>query len=140
MATNWLDRVPTYPGRWKITKSNGTYEYVTMERADEPTVEGTPINAENLNALEQTASTAKATADNHVTNTSNPHGVTASQVGLGNVTNNKQMPIAGGTFTGNAVAYETARTTRGLFNEETRKSNEKTGTLQSVKYFINVID
>lgn len=39
-----VDRVPTYPNRVKITKSNGTSEYVTWERADEPKVEGTPIN------------------------------------------------------------------------------------------------
>lgn len=39
-----VDRVPTYPNRVKITKSNGTSEYVTWERADEPTVQGTPIN------------------------------------------------------------------------------------------------
>lgn len=39
-----VDRVPTYPNRVKITKSDGTSEYVTWERADEPTVEGTPIN------------------------------------------------------------------------------------------------
>lgn len=40
-----VDRVPTYPGRVKITKENGgQVEYVTWERADEPTEEGTPIN------------------------------------------------------------------------------------------------
>ena len=38
------DRVPTYPGRVKLTKTNGTSEYVTLERADAPTTEGTPIN------------------------------------------------------------------------------------------------
>lgn len=83
------------------------------------------------------AAEAKTAASNHAGSKSNPHGVTASQVGLGNVTNNKQMPIGGGDFTGNAKAYETARTTRGLFNEETRASST-TGTLQSIKYFINV--
>ena len=41
---NVVDRVSTYPGRVKITKSDGTSEYVTWERADQPTVEGTPIN------------------------------------------------------------------------------------------------
>ena len=41
---NVVDRVSTYPGRVKITHANGTSEYVTWERADEPTVEGTPIN------------------------------------------------------------------------------------------------
>lgn len=46
----------------------------------------------------------------------------------------------GGKFNGNVVAYEEERTTRGLFNEETRiaKTNH-TGTLQKVKYFINEI-
>lgn len=39
-----IDRVSTYPGRVKLTKSDGSIEYVTWERADEPTVEGTPIN------------------------------------------------------------------------------------------------
>lgn len=38
------DRVSTYPGRVKLTKTNGTSEYVTLERADVPTQEGTPIN------------------------------------------------------------------------------------------------
>lgn len=39
-----VDRVPTYPNRIKITHEDGTSEFVTWERADEPTVEGTPIN------------------------------------------------------------------------------------------------
>lgn len=39
-----VDRVPTYPNRIKITRQDGTSEYVTWERADEPTVVGTPIN------------------------------------------------------------------------------------------------
>ncbi len=41
---NVVDRVPTYPNRVKITKSDGSSELVTWERADAPTVEGTPIN------------------------------------------------------------------------------------------------
>ena len=38
------DRVSTYPGRVKLTKMDGSSEYVTLERADSPTQEGTPIN------------------------------------------------------------------------------------------------
>jgi hypothetical protein len=38
--------------------------------------------------------------DAHLINTSNPHSVTKSQVGLDNVTNDQQLPIAGGTMTG----------------------------------------
>ncbi len=41
---NVKDRVSTYPGRMKLTKANGSSEYVTLERADAPTEEGTPIN------------------------------------------------------------------------------------------------
>ena len=38
------DRVSTYPGRVKLTRTDGSSEYVTLERADSPTQEGTPIN------------------------------------------------------------------------------------------------
>jgi hypothetical protein len=47
----------------------------------------------------------------------NPHGTTKTDVGLGNVDDVKQMPIAGGTFTGVAVAQtNTSYTTRQLRN------------------------
>lgn len=36
----------------------------------------------------------------HTGSTSNPHSVTKSQVGLSNVTNDAQLPLAGGTLTG----------------------------------------
>lgn len=77
-----------------------------------------------------------------------PNGVVAQRGGNTNGWNNsgnwtKFMMETGGTFTGNvtftgnAIAYETARTTRSIFNNETRASST-TGTLQSVKYFIDV--
>lgn len=44
--------------------------------------------------------------DDHIKNTSNPHGVTASQVGLGNVTNNKQVKgLASGTTADHVVTW-----------------------------------
>ena len=57
----------------------------------------------------------------------------ASDVGLGNVTNNKQMPIAGETFTGNAVAYSTNRTGANLRNINVQNSS---GTNQSTNYIL----
>lgn len=42
------DRVPTQPNRVKITHSDGSTEYVTWERADEPTQEGTALNKATL--------------------------------------------------------------------------------------------
>ena len=54
MAITWVDRVPTYPNRMKITPENGgDAYYATVERADEPTVIGTPVNAANLNAMQE---------------------------------------------------------------------------------------
>ena len=48
----FTDRVPTYPNRYKLTpEGGGDAIYVTLERADEPTVEGTHLNAATLNAL-----------------------------------------------------------------------------------------
>lgn len=38
------DRVPTYPGRMRLTREDGTFEYVILERADAPSEIGTPLN------------------------------------------------------------------------------------------------
>ena len=51
MAVNFVDRKSAYPNRYKITKEDGSTEYITLERADEPTVAGTPLNAETFNTL-----------------------------------------------------------------------------------------
>ena len=42
------DRQPTKPNRVKITFDDGTVQFGYIERADEPTVEGTPLNKANL--------------------------------------------------------------------------------------------
>lgn len=42
------DRQPTKPNRIKITFDDGSVKYGYMERADEPTVEGTPLNKNTL--------------------------------------------------------------------------------------------
>ena len=39
-----VDRVPSQPGRYKMTMPDGSTQYVTLERADEPTMVGTPLN------------------------------------------------------------------------------------------------
>ena len=54
------DRVAKYPGRWTMVKSDGTSEVVTLVRNDEPTVEGTPINAATLNELSTVAGAINA--------------------------------------------------------------------------------
>lgn len=54
------DRVAKYPGRWTMIKSNGISEIVTLIRNDEPTKEGTPINAATLNELSTVAGAINA--------------------------------------------------------------------------------
>lgn len=49
---DFLDRIPTRAGRRKITHADGTSEYVTVEMADNPSVEGTPLNREAFMALQ----------------------------------------------------------------------------------------
>ena len=53
MAVKWVDRVATHPGRVQLTPVVGQTNIYDMERADEPTVAGTPINAANLNAMQK---------------------------------------------------------------------------------------
>ena len=43
---DFLDRQPTKAGRRKLTFDDGEVKYVTVEMADEPTVDGTPLNRE----------------------------------------------------------------------------------------------
>lgn len=45
------DRVSAYPNRYVLTTEDGSVSYVILERADEPIVPGTPLNAETLNGL-----------------------------------------------------------------------------------------
>ena len=54
MPFTFVDRVPSKPGRVKITPENGgTPYYAIMERADEPSVAGSPLSAANLNAAQE---------------------------------------------------------------------------------------
>ena len=46
------------------------------------------------------AAAAKKVADDHIAKKDNPHGTTKSHVGLSNVDNVKQLPLSGGTMTG----------------------------------------
>lgn len=52
MAMIFEDRVATYPNRYKVTPTNGDPEYyVVLERADDPTIAGTPLNSDTFNGI-----------------------------------------------------------------------------------------
>lgn len=52
------------------------------------------LNASNLTALGNTVSANQGTMSTHIGNTANPHSTTKAHVGLGNVTNDAQIPLA----------------------------------------------
>ena len=49
MSMTFEDRVSTRPNRYKITPDSGDAFYGTLERADEPSTLGTPLNAATFN-------------------------------------------------------------------------------------------
>lgn len=56
---NIVDRVPTYPGRVKITPVSGQPDTFVIERADEPTEVGTPIDKATLDSIIQSRLTGR---------------------------------------------------------------------------------
>lgn len=53
------DRVPTYPNRVKMTPVEGMPDTFTMERADEPTVDGTPLGRDTFMSIIQSRLTGR---------------------------------------------------------------------------------
>lgn len=126
--TVWKNREVERPRTFeKIENPDGT---ITLVPAEGNIIEpGTPIIAENMNNIEQGIEDAHNAIDAHKADKANPHSVTKSQVGLGNVDNNKQMPIAGGTFAGVAKAQNnTSYTTAQLRNTILSTGNPSGGS------------
>lgn len=61
MVVDIKDRVPTYPNRKKITYEDGTVQYATVEYADEPIEEGTPVNRALLMPMQRKQEIARYT-------------------------------------------------------------------------------
>jgi hypothetical protein len=61
------DRVSAYPNRYILTTEDGSASHVLLERADEPIIPGTPLNAETFNAMFNsiTPSSIGAASKNH---------------------------------------------------------------------------
>ena len=56
---NIVDRVPTHKGRIKLTPVSGSPDFFDMERADEPTVEGTPLDKAAFDSIIQSRLTGR---------------------------------------------------------------------------------
>lgn len=90
------DRVPQDPGRVKITKSDGSVEYVTIERADNPTQEGTPLNKKTLLSDSRVATLWPIAASRPSEPTvSDALGMMVAQVGNSDPTKDTSAPLGG---------------------------------------------
>lgn len=101
-----------YSGVWETDGKNGWIpEYQVNEE---------PLTSEQVYAINSGITSDKVSSyDAHLIDTSNPHSVTKSQVGLGDVVNSgdSNVPIEGGT---------TKFTTGGAFTELAKKNNKIT--------------
>ena len=72
---DFTDRLPSKPNRVKVTKEDGTTEFLIIERADDPTVEGTPLNRAAFMALQGFhASTTERAEDGSIVQTNDATG------------------------------------------------------------------
>lgn len=109
MATTVKDRVSSKPNRFKIKNEDGSERYVTIERADEPTVEGTKINKALFDSISSEINSKCPIY--HATN-GNEYGLaTDSNFGHARITS------ASTTTTGGALSMESAtKLNNGLTN------------------------
>ena len=56
------DRVSAYPNTYAMTDENGNVSRVLLERADEPVIPGTPLNAETFNKMAEDIKSGTAPA------------------------------------------------------------------------------
>lgn len=110
---NFKNRVPTQPNRKKITfEDNQEVRYATVEFADNPTDEGTPINRDNIMAVQGLDSSLTNFNSDGTITTNYPDGtivkVTFNPDGtiLETVTNDAQIINKKTTFNANGSIKE----------------------------------
>lgn len=59
IEVNFKDRIPRYPGRVKLTPVAGDVNTYTMERADEPTEQGSPLDKATLESITKSRLTGR---------------------------------------------------------------------------------
>jgi len=80
----------------QVTKA----EVLTGDLIVNADVDAAAAIVESKLSLDYSTSSLNSAIIAHVGDTTNPHSVTAAQVGLGNVTNEAALPLTGGTMTG----------------------------------------
>lgn len=100
----------------KVTKANvglGSVANFSVTSSTTDSSNSKYATAGAVKSVNDKATAAKSTVDSHVGNTSNPHGVTKSQVGLGNVANYGVTTSVTSTST---TTYATASAVRAAYN------------------------
>lgn len=115
----FLDRVPTYPGRVKMTPVPGQANTFDMVRADSPTVDGTPIDKVTFDSIIQSRLTGRYYAPNYsrrelssvVGLTTNPIPTSGWKVVDGVATNGGYRGTSKGNNSDIAEVFDTSTTT-----------------------------
>lgn len=86
-----------------VVAVSGDYDWAEIDKTVSSIAD---ITTKSHTSLTDIGTNTHAQIDTHISNTSNPHSVTKTQVGLGNVTNVEQLPISyldvDGTLAGNS--------------------------------------
>lgn len=109
MPIDFVDRVPTYANRVRIVPESGAAYYATMERADSPVENGTPLNAETFNNMQAELHTRI----------------------------DGSMPKSGGVFSG-AVSMDSANRSGDYLRNVSVRTGSPTGAQQSTSTIIMV--
>lgn len=107
MATRLMSKWTFDGEEYEIKDANARSRLTTVENKMVTSVDGKGLSTNDFtNEYKNKVDTTSTDLSSHVSNKSNPHSVTASQVGLGNVTNNKQVKgLSSGTTAGHVVTW-----------------------------------
>lgn len=107
MATRLMSKWTFNGEEYEIKDANARSRLTTVESKMVTSVDGKGLSTNDFtNEYKSKVDNTSTNLSSHVANTSNPHSVTASQVGLGNVTNNKQVKgLSSGTTAGHVVTW-----------------------------------
>lgn len=124
IEVDFKDRIPTHAGRVKLTPVSGQPDLFTMERADDPTEKGTPIDKATLESITKsrltgryyTPTVTKGTINSRTNVTVNPIPISGwIRQSLTSATNGEYTITASGSF---GTDYALERATDGNQNTQ----------------------
>lgn len=133
----FVDRVSKYPNRIKLEIVNQSADKIVadMQLADEPTVEGTPLNAEILNQFKTKYEEANNKADNAVNNVVTLSNQIIQEVEIAKSTATQAVSIANSAnqkATTIETTAEKAKTKSELAMGQSTLANEKSETAKTI--------